>query len=381
MFVEAYIETASHLTEVYDLQMPLNLFLKEFFKSNRKFGSRDRKLIAELVYGYYRLGKQPESINRRHLLICGAFLSGRLPLLFFEKVAPYLADAYDKTLDEKWDCIQQVAPFVMVDVSDAGNNFKGNQYLHYLYTPPKVFIRIRQHKETILRTLANEQIPFEQIKEDCLAFDQSVQLQNILSDADYVIQDYASQMTGDFFHPQKAEKWWDCCCASGGKSILLLDKKVPISLTVSDIRSSILNSFHPRMMRYNYQSAYTSYVLDATLEITQIRPSYFDKIICDVPCSGSGTWRRTPEQFYFFTDEKLEEFHQRQVKILSNVLSFLKPEGVLYYITCSVFRRENEDVLAEVSKEISMECVSVNYCDATKYGGDYLFLAVLKKKS
>ncbi|HPI55451.1 MAG TPA: hypothetical protein PLU10_12210, partial [Chitinophagaceae bacterium] len=375
-----YIETASHLTEVYDLQMPLNLFLKEFFKSNRKFGSRDRKLIAELVYGFYRLGKQADGFDKRIALVCGAFLSGRLPLKFFEKAADYLVQAFDKTVEEKWGFLQQFASFTHEIPFDFGNDFNTQLYRQYLCTNPKVFIRIRQHKELILRSLAKGQIPFERISDHCLAFEQSVQLQDVLTDADYVIQDYASQMTGELFHPQKGEKWWDCCCASGGKSILLLDKKVPISLTVSDIRANILQSFHPRMMRYNYQSAYTSHVLDATLDITQLKTSYFDKIICDVPCSGSGTWRRTPEQFYFFTPEKLEEFHHRQVKILSNVLSFLKQDGELYYITCSVFRRENEDVLAEVAKEFDIEIASQQYCNAMELGGDQLFLAVVKKK-
>jgi len=83
MFVDAYFQVATHLFEHYELQLPLHLFLKEYFKNNKKYGSRDRKFIAELLYGIYRLGKQNDHLSVKDRMLCGAFLSNKLPLIFF----------------------------------------------------------------------------------------------------------------------------------------------------------------------------------------------------------------------------------------------------------------------------------------------------------
>jgi 16S rRNA (cytosine967-C5)-methyltransferase len=68
----------------------------------------------------------------------------------------------------------------------------------------------------------------------------------------------------------------------------------------------------------------------------------FDLVIADVPCSGSGTWGRTPEQLYYFEADKIEEYAALQMKILPNLVPHIAPGGYLLYITCSVFRKENE---------------------------------------
>jgi 16S rRNA (cytosine967-C5)-methyltransferase len=203
-----------------------------------------------------------------------------------------------------------------------------------------VFIRIRKNKRDIQQILSKNQIEYIEENNECFSMHANVKLDELLAPADYVIQDIASQQTGHFFEPHAKERWWDCCTASGGKSIMLLDKQPNIQLTVSDVRDSILKSLHHRFSQYNYQSKYVSHSIDLSQPVTQFPSNYFDQIICDVPCSGSGTWARSPEQYYFFTEEKLNEFHSKQLVIASEALQKLKPGGTLYYITCSVFEQE-----------------------------------------
>ena len=76
----------------------------------------------------------------------------------------------------------------------------------------------------------------------------------------------------------------------------------------------------------------------------------FPFILADLPCTGSGTWSRTPEAMYFFDPQSISNFRQRQEKILSNINSRLKPGGTLVYITCSVFAEENEGVTSFIMK-------------------------------
>ena len=72
----------------------------------------------------------------------------------------------------------------------------------------------------------------------------------------------------------------------------------------------------------------------------------FSFILADLPCTGSGTWSRTPEAMYFFNPQSISNYRQRQEKILSNINTRLKPGGTLVYITCSVFAEENEGIIS-----------------------------------
>jgi 16S rRNA (cytosine967-C5)-methyltransferase len=75
----------------------------------------------------------------------------------------------------------------------------------------------------------------------------------------------------------------------------------------------------------------------------------FDAILCDVPCSGSGTWRRAPEAKWALTPERLRELVGLQADILAQAATLLAPSGVLIYATCSVFMEENEHVVERFS--------------------------------
>jgi 16S rRNA (cytosine967-C5)-methyltransferase len=61
-------------------------------------------------------------------------------------------------------------------------------------------------------------------------------------------------------------------------------------------------------------------------------PLKFDLVICDAPCSGSGTWSRTPEQLYFFNEKKISEYSILQKNIVGNALKSLKKDGYFLYM-------------------------------------------------
>jgi 16S rRNA (cytosine967-C5)-methyltransferase len=106
----------------------------------------------------------------------------------------------------------------------------------------------------------------------------------------------------------------------------------------------------------------------------------FDGIICDAPCSGAGTWNSCPEQYYFFTEEKLQAFHKKQTAILKNVLRFSKQNGKIYFITCSVFNYENQAVLNEILQDDSIQLINQQLIKGGHFRGDHLFIAELLKK-
>ncbi|MBK7763628.1 MAG: RsmB/NOP family class I SAM-dependent RNA methyltransferase [Bacteroidetes bacterium] len=361
--------------------MPLAEYLKNYFRSNKKYGSRDRKFISELLYGVYRLGKLNDFLSLRNRMLIGAFLGGRLPKLFFEKSGFELSELYDKTFDEKREEVESYFKCNFSLLFSLSKEITTEHFIRNLYSEPRIFIRVRKNIDEVKKILTKNNIAFEIYGTNCFALQNKVNLETLLAPEDYVIQDYASQSTGEFLFPRKGETWWDCCAASGGKSIMLLDKCKSVKLQVSDIRSSILANLKQRMKRYGYDDFYRASVVDASKDSGSNTIQSFDHILCDAPCSGSGTWARSPENFYFFNEEKLKEFAKLQKSILLNLLLNVKPNTSLVYITCSVFVAENEEVIYDVMKLTTHFSVTTEIINAYTKGGDAMFVAVFKNSN
>lgn len=374
MFVEAYIETTEKIIQQYKPQLPLAIFLKNFFKLNKKFGSRDRKFIQALLYGFYRLGKLNSQLSPREQMLIGAFLSSELPNLFFEKSKIDLGEYHSKSFEEKkifaekqFD-IQFQIPFPLSE------GISNDEYVKYLFRPSQVFIRIRNNNEHLSSLLNEAQINFVQLTETCIALPMQTKIQEILGNStDYMIQDYSSQKVGAFLDVNENETWWDCCAASGGKSLLLLDKHIPIQLCASDIRPKMIEELRKRLTHYGY-SANQTMIADASLPSDNFQ--LHDVILIDAPCSGSGTWSRNPEQFYFFTEEKLEFYTKLQKQILENMFQYSKKK--VYYFTCSVFSSENEELIKTCSEK-GFQIVKEENLNAFSLGGDHIYGALLQR--
>ena len=154
-----------------------------------------------------------------------------------------------------------------------------------------------------------------------------------------------------------------------------------ISLTVSDIRESIISNLHSRFEEAKINN-YTARVMDVASPDTVVPSSTYDLVIADVPCSGAGTWSRTPEQLYFFREEKIKFYSDLQKRIVSKVIPSLKPDAYLLYITCSVFREENEEVVQFIAEKFqSLRVVSTSLIKGYEERADTLFGALLTNRS
>jgi 16S rRNA (cytosine967-C5)-methyltransferase len=209
-------------------------------------------------------------------------------------------------------------------------------------------------EELVKQKLSAAAIGFDEISGNCLALTNTTNVDEVIVlDKEAVVQDYNSQRTGEFFEkfiPVSKLKGnnlsaWDCCAASGGKSILLYDiLKGRVNLSVSDLRSSILHNLDLRFRRAGIKK-YINFTADLAADGHTLHTGSngYDIIICDAPCSGSGTWARTPEQHYFFAKAQISIYAALQQKIAAAAIKHLKPGGLFFYITCSVFKQENED--------------------------------------
>ena len=101
---------------------------------------------------------------------------------------------------------------------------------------------------------------------------------------------------------------------------------------------------------------------------------------CDAPCSGSGTWGRTPEQLYFFNEAQIISYAKLQANILQNVIPALKKGGHLLYITCSVFQAENEAIVKLIQEEQGLTLIKAELLKGYEEKGDTMFAALFCKE-
>ncbi|TMI77857.1 MAG: methyltransferase domain-containing protein [Bacteroidetes bacterium] len=249
-----------------------------------------------------------------------------------------------------------------------------------------MYLRIRPgHRQAVQDKLVSTGIDFIEIESGCLSLSNATKIEDIIElDKEAVVQDLSSQQIGEILQLPIANSplpicVWDCCAGSGGKSLLLYDLLPDLNLTVSDIRQSILANLKKRFARAGVRK-YHWFVADLT-DINSrftIDHSPFDLIICDAPCTGSGTWSRTPEQLYFFDEKKIDQYALVQTRIVTNVIPQLRPGSFFVYITCSVFKRENEDIVHFIEQQFHVQMIKMKLLRGYQNRADSMFVSVFR---
>ena len=163
-----------------------------------------------------------------------------------------------------------------------------------------------------------------------------------------VIQDEGSQLVA--FLVGNGTRLLDCCAAPGGKTALLASRNPNAEIIAAELHSHRADLLRKRVRAANVK------VIQA--DATQLPvEGEFDRVLADVPCSGTGTLARNPEIKWRLKPEHLEDLHRKQVAILRAALKHLSPGGRAVYSTCSLEREEDEAVVEDVlagSSEFSL---------------------------
>ncbi|TWI78435.1 16S rRNA (cytosine967-C5)-methyltransferase [Lacibacter cauensis] len=384
----SYINSAREIIAAYSGAEPFASHLKKQFAANKKFGSKDRKQIAQLCYSYFRLGKSLQQFTVEEKLLAGLFLCHRSSNDLLQHLKPEWNDVIETAFEKKLQLLNNevhaAAVFPFTDALSAGIDVEAFALSHL--QQPDLFLRIRpRRKETVVHQLKAADVPFQLQGDDTVVLPNTTKIEElIMLNKDAVVQDYSSQRVGvllknlppQTFHPKPSV--WDCCAASGGKSIMAKDILGDIDLTVSDVRESILLNLKKRFAEAGIKH-YNSKVIDLSHSPFTIHYSPFDLIIADVPCSGSGTWGRTPEQLSFFKQESIETYSALQKKICFNASTKLKPGGYFLYITCSVFKKENEENVQWLQDELKLNLLKQELLIGYTQKADTMFAALLQK--
>lgn len=144
----------------------------------------------------------------------------------------------------------------------------------------------------------------------------------------------------------QARRVWDCCAAPGGKTLVMARRLASADLLATDASPRRLKALAERLE--NAGVARNVRTVDADAVALPADYGEFNLILCDVPCSGTGTLARNPEIRHRLRPEELARQVERQREILAAAFARLAPGGRLVYSTCSLEREENEQVIASV---------------------------------
>jgi len=388
----SYINSTKEILTIYKGDEPLSSFLKKYFSANKKFGSKDRKQTSNLCYCFFRLGKVVMNTTIEEKILTGLFLCSNESNEILAALKPEWDEKCKLPVNEKLLIIN--SSLLIQDAfpwkEELSEGVDHEKFCTSFLIQPDLFLRLRAGKEKIvIQKLKQAGIDFKMTSETCLALPNPSKIEEIIElDTEAIVQDQNSQRTGEFIEAEILDLKqkntgtelfiWDCCAGSGGKSIMAFDIDPGIKLTVSDTRESILANLKKRFSNAGIKN-YESFVVDLANK-SAIRNLQSEIIIADVPCTGSGTWSRTPEQLYFFQERKIKEYAVLQRKIVSNAIIQLQPGGSFIYITCSVFKKENEEVAMYIKETFDLKLKQMETLKGYEKKADSMFIALFEKE-
>jgi 16S rRNA C967 or C1407 C5-methylase (RsmB/RsmF family)/NOL1/NOP2/fmu family ribosome biogenesis protein len=168
-----------------------------------------------------------------------------------------------------------------------------------------------------------------------------------VQEASSMFLEQALRQTTDLSRPLRV---LDLCAAPGGKSTLLQSLLSADSLLVSNevIRTRV-HILQENMVKWG--GANTFLTSNDPRDFQRLE-NYFDVMVVDAPCSGSGLFRRDPQAVEEWSPDNVQLCHQRQQRILADCWPALGKDGVLIYSTCSYSQEENEDVLDWITEDL-----------------------------
>lgn len=390
------------LEDIFNQGQYTDQVLERILKSNKKWGARDRRFVAESVYEIVRwwrylgvlAGSDPTKTppTREQIWqIWGAWCFNTYHQL------PEWSDleAFDKeAFEERKKNISSVAvkesiPDWLYEMGREQVGPEWDEVLAALNHPAEVFLRVNTLKATreeVIRKLQNENIDVLAVPgvESALRLSErkNVSVSASFKEGYFEIQDAASQMVAPLLKVSSGQKVIDACAGGGGKSLhiaaMMKNKGQVIAM---DVHQWKLNSLLERAAR-NRVGIIQTKLIDSP-EVIQKLASTADRLLLDVPCSGLGVLRRNPDAKWKLSPEEMQRTLELQTQILNDYSQMVKPGGMMVYATCSVMPAENQDQVNKFLKTHAdgWKLVEQIHVLPNKQGFDGFYGALLERKA
>lgn len=347
--------TAVALKEIFTEEKYADRVLERTFKQNPKWGSRDRRLVAESVYDivrYYRLYSELAQSKNNYWFMMAVWLV----LHDYELPAwQEFVDVHPEAIKKHKAKLAAVAPIAQsypdwlweYGVNELGESV-WQQEATAMNEQARVFLRVNTLKATpekVIEALDKDYVkalPVEAIP-DALVLQNRANIfkSKPFSEGWIEVQDAGSQLIGLFLDPKAGDVVVDACAGAGGKSLqlaaLMRNKGRIISM---DVEQWKLDELKKRAKRAGVHQITTRLI---TPETVSSMKNSADRVLLDVPCSGSGVLRRNPDAKWKLSPAALQRTKNTQNQILKEYSEMVKPGGTLIYSTCSIFPSENEN--------------------------------------
>lgn len=363
-----------------------NLYLKEHL---HKVNEQDRSLASNIVYGtlqnYRYVRYQWEGYAKNPVKKeVGILLDMSVYQLFFlENVPSYaiLNEAVDlaKTIEKK---MASFVNAILRNVIRNGKRALPNNELEAIairYSFPTWILNMwkaQYGEEMMLKTIAS----FQQVQRNSVRVNRmKTTVEQLMQSGNYLkgrlcedallyvgneplattkeylegmisMQDEASMMVAKIMNPQPSDRILDMCCAPGSKAChmaeLMDDKGVIIGCDIHPHRVELIRAGAKRLQLKSIQPM----VNDAT-KIQHLEKESFDRVLCDVPCSGYGVLGRKSDIKVHMQSSDMDTLIPLQYDILKQGATMVKPQGILVYSTCTLNKKENEKQIERFMKE------------------------------
>lgn len=372
--------------------------VQSLLRSNKKWGSKDRRFLAATVYDtvrWYRLyyevyGKKPVSKSEWwHVLgIMWLIQDNELPQ--WEEFSALDSQEIKKKFTEL-SMIRKIKASIPDWLDDVGFLELGDKWKDVLTAsnlPAQLVLRANTLKTTRMG-FVNE-LKSKGILTELMDIPAGVlvpvrrKLTNMPSyeRGYFEIQDASSQQVAPFLDVKKGMYVVDACAGAGGKSLhiaaLMEDKGRILSL---DVESEKLFQLQKRAKRAAVSILKTQ-VIKSKKSILQLH-NLADRLLLDVPCSGLGTLRRSPHIKWRFNPKLLKKTLVKQQQILQDYSPICKSGGKMVYATCSVLPSENQQQIKTFLSSqagADFKLVSEKSILPQDEGFDGFYMALLEKK-
>jgi 16S rRNA (cytosine967-C5)-methyltransferase len=355
---------------------PLDSIIAKYFRARKFIGAKDKKYIAELVYNIYRrrsellyaLEQVDAALSPRNIVIAALIIiegdaAGNLDQTFDgAKFSPEQLAISELRFAEKIKDVSKdnVPYFVTYNYPKSLEKFLKAAFeedfeeeLSALNKQASLDIRVNSLKasaDKILGEMVNEGLGVSKglYSPNCLKINSRTPIFNmkIFTDGMIEVQDEGSQLLSLLVTAKPGDKVIDFCAGAGGKTLsIAAGMKNKGRIYALDVSERRLSELKKRTTRAGVDTVMVNHIKDETDQYLKRLKDSADYVLLDVPCSGSGTWRRGPDIKWKTTPEKIANFNIVQQKILDSAKRLVKKNGQLIYATCSVFKDENENII------------------------------------
>jgi len=361
MHPNALLDLASELLrQVLKLDAPADVIVSGFFRHNRTLGPRERHALAETAYTTLR-----QRLLLAHLAQSGSgALERRLAALAWQGSDATLRSALGPH-EQKWlaeakavdraslsEKLRHNLPDWLAGAlkAEAGDDFWPLVNAMDEVAPLDLRVNtVKAKREAVQAELKEAGIDAELTPYSPWGLrihgKPALQKLPLFIRGDVEVQDEGSQLLAALLAPKRGEMVVDFCAGAGGKTLALgaLMRNTG-RLYAFDVSGYRLEGLKPRLARSGLSNVYPAQISHERDDRIKRLTGKIDRVLVDAPCSGLGTLRRNPDLKWRQSPKALEELGAKQTAILDSAARLVKPGGRLVYATCSLLKRENENI-------------------------------------